>query len=168
MSKQRENIGVLSDTHSRFLSADLLQALKKQFSSCKRIIHAGDVTRHAFLAELEAHGWQVIAVRGNMDVDADVLSLPPKRVFNVQGVRIGVWHGWGAPHGIRKKILNEFQPDPPEVIIYGHTHEPCDVRQDGVRFVNPGSPARPRRSGAPTIGLLSIAGQNVDFEILSI
>lgn len=166
MPEEIIRIGVLSDTHTDELSETFRRTLTQRFVGCSAIIHAGDVTRMAVLDALEALGFAVWGVRGNMDGHPEMRSLPAKRTMTLGTVRVGVCHGWGAPDGIRRRILESFRPDPPSVIIYGHTHEAADVTECGVRFLNPGSATRPR-FGRPSLGLLSVVDRTLYFEIIS-
>jgi hypothetical protein len=163
---ERITIGVLSDTHLPGLTADLLNACKKHFEDCRFLLHAGDVTGSQVLDELEAHGWEVAAVAGNMDFEPSILRLPRSRVIERGGVRIGVCHGSGPPAGIRRRVREAFGGDPPEVIVYGHTHQPDDTVEAGIRFLNPGSPTDSRSAPHRTMARLTIERGKVCFDVI--
>ncbi|MDX6322960.1 MAG: uncharacterized protein QOF52_2818, partial [Propionibacteriaceae bacterium] len=44
-----------------------------------------------------------------------------------------------------------------DLVVFGHSHIPMDVEDDGVRIFNPGSPTDRRRQPRGTLGLLDIA-----------
>ena len=66
--------------------------------------------------------------------------LPPKIVFEISGVRIGIIHpGSGGPETfLKKRILKEFRDQNVDVIAYGHTHEAKIQWVDKTLLVNPG------------------------------
>ncbi len=148
-------VGLLSDTHLSSLDGGLLAALKTHLGDAKLLIHAGDVTSPLLLDELQAHGWEVVAVRGNMDPDLGP-DVPQVRWLELGGLRLGVAHGWGPPTGIRRRVLELFERKP-DVLIYGHTHVPDDSTLDGVRFLNPGSPTDRRFAPFRSLGRLEIS-----------
>ena len=42
----------------------------------------------------------------------------------------------------------------PDVVVFGHTHMPCNERLDGVLYLNPGSPATPRGGAAASVAIV--------------
>lgn len=148
-------IGVLADTHltgegaaRRFLAT----LAEKHFAEVALVLHAGDIVDPGLLSAFAPT--PVYAVRGNMDpASADT---PPRRVVVVAGLRIGLIHGWGAPDGIIERVVREFADTPLDVLVFGHTHEPCCRRQDGVLLFNPGSASDRRRMPWESVGLLEI------------
>ena len=51
-------------------------------------------------------------------------------------------------------------------VIHGHTHQPSDELQNGVRFLNPGSPTHPRRTAPPSLMKLYIMGTDLRPEFI--
>ena len=147
-------IGVLSDTHARELEPKLAGQLEQAFAAVDMIIHCGDLTSLAVLDGLKCP--QVLAVAGNMDDAVVGQMLPAKRAIKLEGHRIGIIHGYGAPQGLEERIRNEFEEV--EAIIYGHSHKPANHVKDGVLFFNPGSLSAGYR-GSGTVGILEIAEQ---------
>ncbi len=86
-------IGVISDTHLSAVDDIFLKLCETYFSHCDYVIHAGDLVSDDILLVIKK---PVIAVRGNMDFRS---TLPLKRVLEVDGRKIGVIHGYGAPQG---------------------------------------------------------------------
>ncbi len=160
-------IGLLSDTHLQSLSSDLLEKCRTHFGDCPLIFHAGDVTAPGVLTELETYGWKVVAVRGNMDVHPELGKLPRKRVVNIGELSVGLCHGWGAPASIKERILAEFS-SPPQVIVYGHTHQFDDSSYGGVRFLNPGSPTDKRWAPYKSMARLVVEGMDVRCEMIRV
>jgi predicted phosphodiesterase len=54
------------------------------------------------------------------------------------------------------------------VVVVGDTHIPLDYEQDGVRFLNPGSPTWKRRQPASTYAVISLARGRLRTGIVSI
>jgi len=163
-------VGVISDTHLDTATPDLINALSSHFSDVTTILHAGDVTNPVVLDEIEAHGWRVLAVQGNMDLHPGLVSLPQTRIVDFGGIRIGLCHGWGGPEGIRMRVLGRFNGTRPGLVVYGHTHRADDHVEAGVRFINPGSPTDRRYAPFCSLGRLHILPdgkpEDIQFEIV--
>ncbi len=128
-------ICVISDTHASSLN-ELPDKLVAKLGEADLIIHAGDFTEKSLLDELRALG-EVKAVCGNMDSNEIRQSLSPKDEFTVVGKTIGLTHGTGSRSGIVARVRQMF--DSPDVIIYGHSHEPENRVVAGALMLNPGS-----------------------------
>jgi putative phosphoesterase len=127
-------IGVLSDTHLRSIE-ELPRNILEAFSEVDLIVHAGDFVMLPVLEGLRRMG-ETKAVRGNMDSPDIKGILPEKELLVVNGKRIGVIHGSGAPWGIESRVREQF--DQVDVIIFGHTHQAKNEMAGGVLFFNPG------------------------------
>jgi hypothetical protein len=133
-AKAEMKLGIISDTHARTID-DIPEAIRKSLAGVDIIIHAGDFTHLAVLDSLRSIG-QVKAVYGNMDSIELKSSLPEREVFEAGGKKIGIIHGSGAPWGIAERVRKQFSGV--DVIIFGHSHEPCNRNIQGVLLVNPG------------------------------
>ena len=131
-------LGIISDTHGT-VPATVHEAL----AGVDHILHAGDVGPVDIITELEAIA-PVTAVRGNTDFAID---LPETRLVEFGGNKFLIHHivDFPVPAKTVRALLAEEQP---QVVIFGHTHMPCNERLDGVLYLNPGSPATPR-GGVP-------------------
>ena len=149
-------IGVLSDTHLHS-AEELPQQIKKALSEVDLIVHTGDFVMLDVLDGLRKIG-EVKAVRGNMD-SAEVRDiLPEKELLVINGKRIGVIHGSGAPWGIENRLRGQF--DQTDVILYGHTHQTKNELIGGVLFFNPGQ-------AKSSYGILQI-DENVRGQIIKV
>ena len=137
---ERVLVGLISDTHGV-----LDPQVTAVFEGVAHIVHAGDIGTREVLAALEAIA-PVTAVRGNMDAGA-FPWLGDAACVTV-GCPIQVVHDLSSPGPNRTRDVR--------VVVSGHTHVPKIGSRDGVLYVNPGSPSRPRGADGPTVALLEI------------
>jgi hypothetical protein len=151
-STSQRLIGVISDTHGR-LPARALEL----FLGAEAILHAGDVGSTDILTELEVVA-PVHAVHGNVDPYELTVTLPPRRVIDLGGVRVGIAHGhmYGGPSDRHDRLRAAFVPDKVDLIIYGHTHRACVDDKARPWVVNPGTAGQNRGHGL-SIALLRIS-----------
>jgi hypothetical protein len=138
-------IGVISDTHvktAKEVPAIIITAL----AGVDLIVHAGDFTERPVLEGLRRLG-AVKAVCGNMDSGELKRILPQKELFVVNGKKIGLIHGWGGPWGIASRVREMFSEV--DIIIFGHSHQPCNQYIGGSLLFNPGR-------ASDSFGLLTI------------
>jgi uncharacterized protein len=145
-------IGVISDTHG-LLRPEACRALE----GVDRILHAGDIGNADVLAELGRIA-PVTAVTGNNDHGPWTRSLPQTIDVRVGSITIVMTH-----------ILASLgEPGVASVVVYGHSHQPENVKRGGVLYFNPGS-AGPRRFKLPvTVGRLRVKGRKVEGEIVDL
>ena len=155
-------IGVISDTHLRDSGHELVKRVKAAWGPVDMILHAGDLVGLAILDSLAPP--DVLAVAGNMDPHPVSAGLPVKRVLEIEGHRIGLIHGWGAPMGLSSRVRREFEQV--DAVVFGHSHRPANKVVGGVLMFNPGS-ASLSRWGGPTVGLLTV-GDKISGEIIKI
>jgi len=149
---------VVSDTHVPTRNRDLPKRVIELMDECDGIIALGDYVSMNVVALFNSHRI-FYGVHGNMDEPDVKAYLPQIKRVRLEGVDVGLCHGWGPPWGIKERILNLFQ-EKPQVVIFGHTHTPCDEVFGGVRFLNPG-PAEP----GGTLGVLMVKEGRLTFEI---
>jgi putative phosphoesterase len=128
-------VGVISDTHG-LLRPKAVEALR----GVDHIIHAGDIGRLDILDELRQLA-PVAAIRGNVDVGAELLALPEQTTVEIARRRIHILHD------LKALQLNRLQPRP-HIVVSGHTHKPHAEHREGIHYLNPGS-AGPRRFTLP-------------------
>ena len=149
-------IGVISDTHVKMfdeLPAPIITAL----AGVDLIVHAGDFTERPVLEGLRRLG-AMKAVCGNMDSAELKRTLPQKELFIVNGKKIGLIHGWGAPWGIADRVREKFSDV--AIIIFGHSHQTCNQYIGGSLLFNPGR-------ASDSFGLLTIDDE-VRAEIIKV
>ena len=159
-------IAVISDTHMPRGNRRLPEACVGRLREADLIVHAGDLMRLSVLRELEAYG-PVVAVYGNAD-DVEVrAALPAETSLDAGGVTIAVVHDAGAAKGRLARLRRRF-PDA-DAVVFGHSHIPLHEEDaDGFQIFNPGSPTERRRAPRNTMGIATVAGGRVRFELIAV
>ena len=156
-------IAVISDTHSLPLPQKLLTAL----SGVDLIIHAGDVCDVDTLKMLQKIK-PVKAVQGNMCDTVLKKKLPLKEYFEMEGVKIGIYHGHGSSRDALANAQGQFKDIPVDIIIFGHSHHAFKEKIDGVLFFNPGSPNDVIKARFFSYGLIEIHDGKIQAEIVKL
>jgi putative phosphoesterase len=97
---------------------------------------------------------EVKAVCGNMDNSSVKERFPEHLLFDINGFKFLLIHGWGSPWGIEEKISDRFKDV--DCVVYGHTHKPANHKKGNVLFFNPGSAVDRYFNSSKTIGILEI------------
>ena len=154
---------VTSDTHSEDLPVALIEDIKRS----DLVIHVGDfcdIKVYQYLKTLK----ELRAVYGNMDGLELRRVLPKQEVLQCEGVRIGLFHGEGAPEGIVSRVRERFKNEDVQAIIFGHTHEAMNEILDGILFFNPGSPTDKIRAKSRSYGILDVNGCEIKGKIVKL
>lgn len=145
---------MLSDTHGDVAMAKL--ALTKM-GNIDILLHAGDHFQDANeLAKTKKV--PVYAVVGNCDWDNEkedlLITAGGKKIWLTHGHRYGVKasHRQLITHALEEKV---------DIVVYGHTHVPVSVFEQGVLLFNPGSLTRPRGIKGSTYGIIEIDGDDI-------
>ncbi|MBA3797611.1 MAG: metallophosphoesterase family protein [Geodermatophilaceae bacterium] len=148
------NVVVLADTHAPRRWRGVPSRVAEHLSGADVILHAGDVCTVEVLDELSTYA-PVRAVRGNNDgPDIADWGAPDRLLIDLDGLSVGMIHDSGAATGRLSRMRRAF-PDC-ELVVFGHSHIPMDVADQGLRLFNPGSPTDRRRQPHGTLGLLEI------------
>jgi uncharacterized protein len=146
-------VGVVADTHCPEFLAQLPDRLFEVLSGVDLILHVGDISSAATIAQLERIA-PVEAVRG--DHDPTLSDLPLSREVTVEGRRIILVHGnrsrlieepqtllWtlslGHMHpnaGLPRALVRRFPKA--DAIVFGHTHRRHLETHNGTLVFNPG------------------------------
>jgi uncharacterized protein len=167
-------LGLIADTHGLFDPQ-----LSRIFADCELILHAGDVDNEEVLAQLSQIA-PVRAVRGN--VDSPGLGLPLSLNVLAAGLSIHVLHILPAPQSklstwaesartLRElpppavRLMRAFDPSV-ELVVWGHSHQPCLVELGNVLWANPGSAGRKRFKLPRTCARLHISNDVVAAQVV--
>lgn len=150
---------VLADTHLR---ADRPRRLPDivwtAITGCDLVLHAGDVIDRSLLHDLHDRAVEYHAVLGNNDRTLGD-TLPDRVELTIDGVSLAMVHETGATKG-RAARLRKWFPDA-RVVVFGHSHTPCNEWHEGQLLFNPGSPTERRRERQHSYGVLEFDGGHV-------
>ncbi|MBN1912850.1 MAG: metallophosphoesterase [Candidatus Omnitrophica bacterium] len=149
-------IGVISDTHIPERAKDIPAQVLDEFKKVDMVIHVGDLIDSRVLDVLKKTCKEVIAVRGNMDIDQSEDALPDKKVLNISGFKIGVVHGHGHPDKLIGTVTEIFKDQKLDMIIFGHSHRALCQQKGKVIYFNPGSPTDTIFAPYKSYGLIEI------------
>ena len=152
MTNRKVKIGVISDTHLDDYDEKMRKSIDTLFNDVDMILHAGDMVDSRVLKIFGDK--QVRAVCGNMDNYAIREKFPDHLLFEINGFRFLLIHGWGSPWGLEEKIAAKFKDV--DCVVYGHTHKPANHLRDKILFFNPGSAADRFFNSSRTVGILEI------------
>ncbi|WP_432663167.1 metallophosphoesterase [Wukongibacter baidiensis] len=143
-------IGVISDTHGDLVSAE---SAIKAMGDIDLLLHAGDTYRDAELLK-EMLDIDVIAVKGNTDFDYEadlekIISLDGKRIFLTHG------HQYNVKYSLDRLYYKALETDC-DIVVFGHSHMPLNVKEKDIIFLNPGSVSRPRGGSRPSYAIINI------------
>ncbi len=129
-------IGLISDTHGY-----LDPVVFKAFADCDEIWHAGDFGSIEVANQLTEFK-PFRGVYGNIDASEIRQAYPEDLRFEIEGVDILMTHIAGYPGRYNPRIRKMLEKDPPQVLIYGHSHilrVDTDSKNSGCKVVNPGA-----------------------------
>ena len=142
---------VISDTHGR---TKYLEKILPLVQPIDQLLHLGDVGNDVDYIEVIAE-CPCCFVAGNNDYYSD---LPRERLIKLNGVSIFMTHGHYHYVNARKDFIKSAAVQRgADIALFGHTHVPYLVEQDGILVANPGSISLPRQADHyPTYLLLYI------------
>ncbi len=139
---KRLKILVISDSHGQ---NHLLRRAIGQEAPIDILVHAGDVEGSLRQELGENTEYKVYAVCGNMDWRDEY---PDSLCFEAGGKRFYVVHGHHhGVHTTRERVRAAARDRGAQIAVYGHTHMPLLLEEDGITLLNPGSIAKPRQAG---------------------
>ncbi|MFA5038757.1 MAG: metallophosphoesterase family protein [Candidatus Omnitrophota bacterium] len=154
---------VLSDTHIPDRGENVPDQLLREIKASDLVIHAGDFTSLDFYQQLRKLK-PLKAVLGNMDSMELRPYLKNKEFFRVLNFKIGLIHGQGQPDRITDHLRESFD-EQPDIIIFGHSHQPCQEQKGPTLFFNPGSATDKIFAPYNSYGILEISPQGIQARI---
>ena len=168
MAKPALTIGVVSDTHMPRFGKALPAALRTGLIECgvDLIVHCGDFIGTMAIPLFEAIA-PLEAVAGNNDPAELVQRFGRRKILEFGDVRIGVTHGHeGGGRSTMARAQNAFAAERVDAILFGHSHVPHCGWQNGVLLFNPGSPTDKRRQPNYSYGIIRIAQNHLEPELI--
>ncbi|MDD7266966.1 MAG: metallophosphoesterase [Lachnospiraceae bacterium] len=142
---------VISDTHGRHRN---LERVLAKVGKIDAVFHLGDVEDgREYIQGLLSCPLYLVA--GNNDFYSEA---PVRLVVAMEGHTFLLTHGHleQVYYGI-DRLCYAGQEANADVVMFGHTHYPAVLRENGLLLLNPGSLSRPRQPGRkPTFAILEI------------
>ena len=125
---------VVSDTHGD------TQSFKKVLDNSRDaevVIHCGDGAAEVEYLRSYYPEKMFISVKGNCDLCCEA---PNVEVRSIEGKKLFITHGnmYGVKSGLYTLSCAARQ-EGADIAIFGHTHVPCEIYDDGLYLFNPGS-----------------------------
>lgn len=159
-------ITVISDTHCKKWE-DIHPKIREYVKGSDVSIHCGDIVKKDVLDGFLKESKTSFIVHGNSDPVELREILPYVETITIEKVTIGIIHpAWGAEEFPVQELLNDFSTKP-DMILFGHTHEPYNQINDEVLYVNPGQGYKSFMVDC-TIAQIIINGKNISVEIILI
>jgi hypothetical protein len=153
-------IVVMSDTHGNYPAA--IRALEL-IPRVDAIVHLGDFCDDAIPVE-SALERTVIRVAGNCDVGS---PLPRELHLRFGDIPVMLCHGdaYGVKRGASHLVEHAVRIGV-KIVLFGHTHSPLVLKQNGLLLVNPGALAK--TTTTPTFAVVAISNGKAAAEIISL
>jgi len=173
--KEELLIGLLSDTHVPQRTNKVPDVVIEDFKNTHvdYVFHMGDFTSFDIYKKLvEIFGdSKVVAVRGNMDFDSNLIQTLPERLeFTIYNFKVLMLHGMGGPNIIIKRLIKKLDllNSDYDLVIFGHTHRPVNEISNGILFFNPGTttPIDNKLTVISSYGYLKISREKIEPEIV--
>lgn len=141
---------VMSDTHA---NRDLIRAAVLRYEKeADIIIHLGDYAGDAgYLKTLTKK--KIYSIKGNCDVSS---AARKEILLRAGGIKLLALHGHdqGVKHGL-DGLAGYAANKGADLVLFGHTHVPCEECRGGALLYNPGSLGEPR-GRKPSVGLVTV------------
>jgi uncharacterized protein len=154
-------IGVISDTHRyKWVIEDAL----KKMGEVDMIIHLGDNIQDVEEISKYFKG-KIINVKGNCDFSK---SVPAEIIEMIEGKKFLITHGhrYDVKNSMTRLKFKALEVSA-DVVLFGHSHVSGIAYEDGIWFVNPGSPAVPR-DGFFSVALIKLEDGEVKASIIEL
>ncbi len=159
-------LGLIADTHIPTVAKEIPREVETAFQGVDMVLHAGDIQVIRALDWLERIA-PVYAAEGNNDDGLVDSRIKPVQTLEVEGLTVGMIHIFNYP----ELPLDRFFKSKVDVVVYGDTHVPEVIRQDGFLQVNPGSPTAPGPNmylGLGHVAILEIKDGKADARIVEL
>lgn len=154
-------IGVISDTHRHTW---IIERAMEKLQDIDLLIHLGDNIQD--VKELSKfYKGRIINVKGNCDYSS---SIPYDVIEEIEGQKFFITHGhhYDVKHSLSRLKYKALE-EKADVVLFGHTHVSQIAYEDGIWFINPGSPVL-SRDGFNSVALIEIKDGKVNASIKAI
>lgn len=146
---------VISDTHMPKKGKRIPTRAIHDLQTADVIIHAGDWKTKEVYEELSQYG-DVYGVYGNVD-DDDIRQLfGEKKILDVGGFKLGIVHGHGEKKTTERRVVEAFDGEELDCIIFGHSHLPLIRWVNKTLLFNPGSLTDKRKLPFYSYGIMHL------------
>ncbi len=150
-------IGLISDTHDNLVNIEKAVEIFNE-RGVEFVLHAGDYVAPFSLAPMFKLKSEWTGVLGNCDGEKrGLLKKSENRIkrgqlsLDIDNKKVVVIHS-----------LDEYNKEPADIVVFGHTHKPETNRVEDILFVNPGECSGWLTKRA-TIGILETVDLGVDI-----
>lgn len=154
-----KKIIIMSDTHGDFDEMSRVIARERPFDI---FIHCGDLCGVEGMLESRLSDCIVHLVRGNCDFNLD---LPPLKEYHIGRLKVVQVHGnrERAEYDVSRLFYMAKEREA-DIVLFGHTHTPTFIQEQGVTILNPGSLIRPRQADRTGTYVVMTTDKNGDAE----
>ena len=156
-------IGILSDTH---MIKDCIDKTIPYLKECDLIIHAGDnFSDSKYIHNMTKVG--IMAVKGNCDFD----NVEDELIFDVEDKVINLFDVVTDPITDARMFIEGSLDNKliqvtlwSDIVIFGHTHTPLNLKKDNIIYINPGSVSLPRGVDYKSFSIINLENNNIRIE----
>lgn len=152
-------IAVVGDTHGKIDT--IVQELRE--IEVDHLFFTGDFYSDAGKISRRL-GLDFTGVSGNCDFRS---KGEQEQFLRISGKHFYITHGhkYGVKHGLNS-LYYRAEEIKADVVLFGHTHIPFCEKINGIWFINPGSPSRPRGGARKTYALIEIENHSFSPQII--
>lgn len=147
-------VGLISDTHGHFDPK-----VPELFAGVDHILHAGDIGYASIIMDLEDIA-PTTAVLGNNDFG---MEFRETEIVELEGIKFLVHHIVQPRHltdTLKRRIIHAA----PQVVVFGHTHQPFHEQIDDVFYINPGYAGKQRFKLERSVAILHCEEEEMRLE----
>ncbi len=150
---------VISDIHGDYSN---LNSILLSQSKAEVVFFLGDGEEDIERIKLNFPNKMFVMVKGNCDWGS---KLPVEQFFTLEGKKIMLTHGHTYDVKLTyNRIINNAKYNDCDVLLFGHTHNPITLYEDGLYIMNPGS----AYGYNATYGTLDITPQGIVTNIINV
>ena len=160
---------VLADTHIPIAAQKLPAKIEEEARRSDYCLHAGDMIEYSVFERL-SQLTNTYGVCGNMDDRSVIDRLPQKQIIDIDGIKIGLTHGHGAPNKVIESLNKIFADDIADIdiFVFGHSHIACNIERNGKIYFNPGSPTDKIFTLKRSYGIITIDNKKINAKLVDI